>query len=1504
MLSMMKSVGNRASRPIRRLVYVGAVVGLLSLSMNAQPLRLTFQRISTDDGLSNSVVTTILQDRQGFMWFGTEDGLNKYDGYTFTVYKTDPAVENTISYNTILSLLEDRSGNLWIGTDGGGLNTRHQETGEFTHYQHDPNEPTSLSGDVVWDMCEDAAGAIWIATSGGGLNVFDAASGQFRAYRHDASDVSTISSDAVRPLYCDPTGTIWIGTNAGGLNRFDPRSGEFIRYQHDPNDPSSLSHNDVWSVYEDRAGMVWVGTSDGLNAFDRESEQFRRYYHDPDNPKSLSESYITTIHEDRGGRLWIGTKGGGLNLFDRAVNQFFHYHQEPDNPNSLSENRVKALYEDRSGLLWVGTRRGGLSTYQLQKKLFRLYQHEPKNPASLSSNVVGPIVEDPAGTVWIGTTGGLNRFSPEHGTWQHYVHDAENPSGVSHNTVAALAFDHDGVLWVGTKGGGLNAFDPETEQFVHYRHDENNPESLSSDKINAVYIDRTGVLWAGAKGGGLDRLNAATGGFTHYSHDPDNPHSLSTNKITTIYEDHSGVLWVSTRGGGLNRFNRENGQFQRYRNTRNNAETLSHDDVFVTYEDRGGQFWVGTGGGLNRFDREREIFTRYTMADGLASDVIYGIVEADGPLEQEGGILWLSTTVGLSLFDPHTGRFRNYDVHDGLQGNEFRQNSYGKTRNGDIYFGGLNGLNAFSPGQLHENPYVPPIVLTSFTQGWEPIPVTKPLERIRAVTLHWPQNFFEFEFAALNFIAPEKNQHAYKLEGFEQTWNSSPGQRNGRYTNLPGGTYTLQLKGSNNDGVWNSAPTSVTLTVIPPVWQTTWFQVTVAIMGLGGVMGLVYWRTAAIERHRRQLQSEVQIRTRELQESERRARALLDAIPDIMFRQHRDGMFLDYKAAKADLYVQQETSIIGKSPAELLPPELVERIQDYVRVTLEKNVMQVFEYQLSNPSQGNRFFEARMTVSGDDEVTSINRDITKRKEAEQALQTAKRAALEAKEAAESAQQSSEEANHAKSRFLANMSHELRTPLNVILGFTQVLARGGQSFSHEERQNLATIMRSGEHLLNLINQVLDLSTIEAGHLTLNPENLDLYHVLDEVETMFHFRLREKQLQFIVERAEDVPRYIRTDGVKLRQILINLLNNAVKFTKEGGVILVIDTCRLTNEDCPEVARTPQSSTVTLQLSISDTGPGIAAEEMELVFEAFSQTETGRVLQEGTGLGLPISKKFAQLMGGDLTVESRVGYGTTFILTLQCELVDAHDIQQISHTQHGSDPEANVIGIEPGQPAADGSERFRMLIVDDVPDNRQVLLKLLGPLGIDLREAGDGREALEIWKEWHPHLIFMDLRMSGMNGYEATTRIRELESASGSLGPAPKIIALSASTFDDEHSKALSNQCDDFLRKPFRVAELFTLLEKHLDMRFIYSHVDAPSQASSQEGPLLLRDDLNALPKRLRTDLHDAIEAIELGKIHDILLCIKPDHPLLAESIRQLVDTFRFDLLQVAFTNSDDE
>jgi ligand-binding sensor domain-containing protein/signal transduction histidine kinase/DNA-binding response OmpR family regulator len=837
----------------------------LIAKVHAQDIR--FERISVEEGLSAAAVKCILQDSRGFMWIGTEDGLNKYDGYTFSHYRNNPGDSLSLSNSDIRAIFEDQHGMLWIGTGGGGLNRFDSQTEQIVVYNYDSK---SLNCDFVQEVGgfrynEDYT--LWIGTCMH-LVKYDCSMQAFTWY---PPTEQPWPNNFVEAMVIDDNGGVWIGCPEGGLHYFDPETEKFIRYQHDPENPKSISSNHIRSLLKDRSGNLWIGTMDGLNKFDPQTGKVNRYYNNPEKSNSLSSNQIRSLFEDQSGVLWIGTHNG-LNKYDPKTGNFTHYINNPNNPQSISSNFINAIYEDRSGVLWIGTDLG-LNKIAPQKIQFNHYWQDSANPKSLYNKSITSIYGSSHGGrefLWMGTRyDGIYRINRKTGEIVNYRHDPTNPNSLSHNWAGVMLesrFNGKEELWIHTHYG-LNNLNPATGQFAHFVHNPDDSSSINGDVVNEIYEDRSGILWVTTRRGGLQKLDRATGKFTQVGGKRD---------ISQVYEDTAGNFWIAGWGPFTN-LDRETEQISFYWPDPDNRNHISHYPTLTIYEDKSGRLWIGTHtGGLYQFDHESKKFYPFTTADGLHNNVIKGI------LEDNHGNLWLSTNNGLSKFDPDNITFTNYDVADGLLSNQFNHRSCYRSNNGELFFGNIKGFDAFYPDSLEENRHIPAIVLTDFQLFNKSVAIqrtdvrnrvdeftlSKHFSSLDKIELSYKENIFSFEFAALDYRSPEKNRYAYMLEGFESDWNyTGYTRRHATYTNLDPGEYTFRVKGSNNDGLWNEEGTSIKVIITPPWWATNPAYFTYILLLVAAVFAI--WRVQ-INRLKMKYKMEINLlQTEKLQEVDR-----------------------------------------------------------------------------------------------------------------------------------------------------------------------------------------------------------------------------------------------------------------------------------------------------------------------------------------------------------------------------------------------------------------------------------------------------------------------------------------------------------------------------------------------------------------------------------------------------------------------------------------------------------
>ncbi|MGI9272234.1 MAG: two-component regulator propeller domain-containing protein [Woeseiaceae bacterium] len=825
-----------------------------------------FDRLSSDDGLSQSSVMAVQQDKTGFMWFATENGLDRYDGFTFQNYRNLRGQEDSLSDNFARDLDVASDGSLWIATDGGGVSRWIPDSDRFVSWRHNPGDTSSLATDRIRTVLTDPRGYVWIGTRDSGLDRLEISSGHITHFAHVADDANSISNNEVYSLALGVDGVLWIGTKAG-LNRLDPDSGRITRFVNDPDDASSLSGDDVRSLLVDHEGMLWIGTSkNGLSRFDSSSNSFKHFSHSADDYRSITSNRIQVIFEDNEQRLWVGSNRG-LNLLNRDTGDFLNYRNDPKDAFSLSSDDIFSIFQDRGGILWVGTRNNGLNKWNPRSWSFGHYKPSTMlKDASFSPNVMS-FAEDSSGRLWVAAFGGgLNIMDREGGSITQIRNDPEVAGSLSDNRVMVLTAARDGKIWAGTMTDGLNRIDPKTGVVDTFRHDPSDESSLAADGVMSLYEDRAGVMWIGTYGGGVSRLDPGTDHFVNYNHDPADDKTLSSPRATSIVEDSYGQIWVGTDGGGLNLLDRKSGTWQHFVHDESDAASLSTNTVYALHADPDGGLWIGTRAGLNRLSSARTgasaaRFEIFSARDSLSNDAVYSIERSSA------GALWLGTSRGLVQFQPNSGKVRRFHASQGLQGDEFNFGASYASRSGELFFGGSNGFNAFNPANLQFNREPPPVVLTSLSVLNKPVSSGQPYELVENIDLNYKDDVVTFGISALDYSAPAENRYAYRLIGFNDEWVDAGNERRITYTNLDGGNYRLQVRAANGDGYWNNDGISIPLRVEFPPWKTWWAYTLYAAAMIIALLGFLRFQQKKLMReaeYSRRLEQEVRERTDEL----------------------------------------------------------------------------------------------------------------------------------------------------------------------------------------------------------------------------------------------------------------------------------------------------------------------------------------------------------------------------------------------------------------------------------------------------------------------------------------------------------------------------------------------------------------------------------------------------------------------------------------------------------------
>jgi signal transduction histidine kinase/ligand-binding sensor domain-containing protein/AraC-like DNA-binding protein len=796
-----------------------------SLEGKSEPEELKFRHLTIDNGLSQNAVFAILQDSKGFMWFGTKDGLNHYDGYSFTVYSHNPFDSTTLSSNYVTSLFEDSRGLIWIGTNNGDINIFSYQTGRFQHLQKYSSFLRGTKGSKITCITEDADSNMWVGTHGKGLfrlNHFNQNFSVFetRQFLYDPSTGSNPSNNYITSLFPDSGGVLWIGTSIR-LCRLENATGKLSQYLFSSKDSSKNNEESfepaVSTLFEDDSNRFWLGTVDGLILFDRDSgswKVFKNRYEVFRRGWGIAEAICRGAH----GKLWIASPAG-LMRFDPANGKYEYFYYDPSNPYSLSYNIVTSLLHDKTGILWVGTSGGGINVYGPHSDRFSTLVRNDTLPSRISGFSVHSILEDRQGIVWIGSDV-LYRWNRKTRELKSYETDSYHLQDFGNTSIWHMIQTADDFIWAASTEG-LFKYNPVTQTATLFRHNPQDTAGVPEKNICTVFEDRDHQLWIVTEKFLSKMTDRQKGTFTHYRY----AYEKGVTEILhpVLYQDRKKRFWIGTHKGLL-LFDRQKGTFQSFENDPADPTSISSNLVKTICPDpfRPGEIlWIGTGGGgLNRFDIENRSFHHYTEINGLPNNVVYGI------LPDSAGNLWLSTNKGLSRFNSQTDTFRNFDVNDGLQSNEFNTGAYFRSQSGELFFGGINGVNYFYPQKIQDNRMEPNIVITHLKtlnhMNDRSYTTTQDITSIHQITLPYKTSVLTFSFAALDYTAPEKNQYAYKLQNFNDHWIYSGASRTATYTNLSPGTYLFRVKGSNNDGIWNKKGASVLLTITPPWWATWW----------------------------------------------------------------------------------------------------------------------------------------------------------------------------------------------------------------------------------------------------------------------------------------------------------------------------------------------------------------------------------------------------------------------------------------------------------------------------------------------------------------------------------------------------------------------------------------------------------------------------------------------------------------------------------------------------------
>ena len=1334
-----------------------------------------FEHLTMRDGLSQSTVMSFLQDSQGYLWIGTESGLDRYDGYSIREYRRERGNEHALANDYVWSIVEDSNSDLWLATWGGGVARWDRKTDRFQRFRHDPLDAASLSSDLVRMVLIDQAGNIWAATDEG-LDVLDPHTNRVRHFRHREGDPRTLASDHVFALYRDARGALWVGTDAG-LNRYEPATNDFVSIHLRVADSAAPAVR-VRGIGADHTGTIWVGTFDrGLFRFDPGTGRITHFSHDPQDRNSLSGDRVISIREDDAQRLWIATSGG-LNLFDRGSERFVRYGRDADNPQSLRDSDIMALYQDRGGVLWVGTRAGGASHWNPRSWALGHYL------SPLTHNVnVNAFAESDAGKLWVATSRGVVEVETSSRYEQRPVLGPGN-FALPDERVMTLLHDRKGALWIGTMAGGLIRADVTGGPTQVFRHSERDPASLPADGVMSLYQDRSGTLWVGSFGAGLARFEPATERFARYPFGREDSTGLSSGQVSAIVEDPHGHLWIGTIGGGLNLLDRRTGRFHHFRRRDRDPATLSDDTVYALHVDARGDLWVGTaGGGVDHMvgSSEDPAGVRFESPQGLAEmrgQVVYGI-ESDA-----AGRLWLSTNNGLVRFDPRTREMKVFHEAHGLQGEDFNFNSHFRGRDGTLYFGGNNGFNAFAPDAEPAAAPAPRVVLTSAKVLDRTLEANELPAPGRPLALAHSDKLVTFAFSALDFTSPENNRYRYRLEGFDAGWNNVGGQRSATYTNLDAGDYVFRVRAANADGIWNDDGLAIPLHVSPAPWNTMLARALYAavVLLVLGYLWQHYRRRRERElRYSRELERTVRLRTRELEERNDQLLVLSRAKGDFVARMSHElrtpmNAVLGMSELLLDMPLPQSqrrfVEGIHRSADSLLG--IVDDVLDFSKIEAGRLQLAPVECDLTElVEQTTEMLAARAAAKSIEVLCDCPAHPLPRVRADsvrlrQVLVNLGGNAVKFTEAGE-----------VRLRLVPlDLSAErLRVQLDVADTGIGIEPRNQSRIFEEFAQEDASTTRrfGGTGLgLSIVRQLVELM---GGALSLQST--------PGVGSTFSFVLT---LPLANAGAQMPPRPSDLHGLR---VLVAEGNESVRsmirraLLEWGADAVCVPSLQ---EALGELQGAAYNAIV-----IDDSASSVDAEKLlePILGQRAAQPRVVRI------------RSFASVTCDEGEKEQWFDAE----LTRPLRLVELHGALTGRIGSHGAD-----------SPAAESQARTftplvgRVLVVEDQELNREVADGMLASFGLEVDGAEHGRQALAKLAAGRYDAVLMDCQMPVMDGYSATRELR----ASETTATRTPVIALTADMTDTARAACFAAGMDDYVGKPFSRATLHAVLSRWLATR----------------------------------------------------------------------------------------
>jgi signal transduction histidine kinase/CheY-like chemotaxis protein/ligand-binding sensor domain-containing protein len=1362
-----------------------------ALMPGAMAQRTAFKHLTSADGLSHPHVESIVQDPFGFMWFGTYGGgLNRYDGTELLVYENDPSDPTTLPSNNINRLYISRDGELWINT-WNGFSRYDRERDEFVNWTPEDG----YDGSSGTAMAEDAAGNLWIGSING-LYRLDRATDSLTKFGHDPADPNSLGSIRVRDLLVDPQDRVWVAVdNAVGLLLPD---GSFRNFRHDPANQRSIPSPNLSRLKIDHHGYLWVGSETGGLArmhLDDIDGGFDRFVHDPSDPSSLAANRIRAIYLDSQQRLWIGTEDG-LDLFDYDSRSFTHARHEPAIPYSLTNSSIRSIYEDRTGDLWIGTYAGGANILQKNIGAIEHYRSVPGHDESLMANAVTVFHEDRAGNIWVGVDGGgFHRFDIETGRFERF--NMSN-TGALTDFIFALHEDRDGYIWVGGWAGGVAKFDPRQKRFVDYYHAGNG--RLITNNVFDVTEDAEGNMWVADFGGGLIRLDRQTGSIRNWNVGNS---GLVDDEILALAIAPNGLLVVVSQNYGFNLFDPVTERWETFTQNRDDphdSESLSNDAIQALAFTDENTLWLGTQSGLSRFDMPTRTFTHFYREDGLPSNQITGLAQDDT------GTLWVATQRGICRFSLPERSCKTFTRADGLQGDDFTRYAYLKTRDGSLLFGGVNGFNVIRPDRMKPNLTPPPVVITNFQLFNRPVAIGgpgSPLSRHISLTDHlrldYTQNVLSFTFAALDFTAPSKNQFAYRLEGFDADWHHVGTNRTATYSNLNPGRYVLRVRAANSDGIWNEEGASLLITIRPPFWLTWWFRTLIGLMLVGVIVIIARSarRLGQAEVIREKLKVEEALK--EQAESANQAKSEFLANMSHEIRTPMNGVMgmLELALDTPLTEVQREYLSMASTSAHALL-SVINDILDFSKIEAGKLGLEEAPFELrDHVGTTVRSLSLRAHKKHVELVLDVAPDVPEAVLGDpvrlsQILVNLVGNAIKFTDDGEvvvSIERVGSDNNDGGAAWRADSSVNLHfavrdTGIGIPPGMQEKIFRAF------EQADMSTTRKYGGTGLGLVI-ASRLVHLMGGEIWVesHPGQGSTFHFTAILET--DGDAHGPTILPIPAHLAGSPVLVVDDNATNRRLVHGTLEN-------WGMrpVSVADGASALTEMERAAADAGPYPLVLLDCSMPQMSGGELAVRIR---ERWRSDEVTILVLSSTS-----DTNMADCMAR-LEVAGRVSKPFT-----QRDLIE----QIVKATGHpGVDVEETRTTAEhtPDEtPSPAAADVLRILLAEDNVVNQKLMVRVLGREGHYVEVTENGRDAVAAHQRGDFDLILMDIQMPEMNGYDATGKIREHETAANDGRHVP-IVALTARAMKGDREQCLDAGMDGYLAKPIRIDDIRTVISE---------------------------------------------------------------------------------------------